>query len=98
MFLLPSSDGLSDIDICASIKFHREQGKLATGSGLSLPGRHGALIRDGLLASELVEKPSGDMAAFSLGGFWQLMDTLYEKTCLKVYGLRVGHLGKHGSG
>ena len=46
-FCFTYGDGLSDIDIAASIAFHRSHGKLATVSAVRPPGRYGALELDG---------------------------------------------------
>jgi glucose-1-phosphate cytidylyltransferase len=47
-FCLTYGDGLSDVDISASIDFHRSHGKLATVTAITPPGRFGVLdIDDG---------------------------------------------------
>ncbi|HAU69003.1 MAG TPA: glucose-1-phosphate cytidylyltransferase [Gammaproteobacteria bacterium] len=70
-FCFTYGDGLSDVDISASIAFHRAQGKLATVTAVSPPGRYGALGRKGNLVSEFVEKPTGDGGMIN-GGFFVL--------------------------
>lgn len=70
-FCFTYGDGVSDIDIAASIAFHREQGKLATVSAVAPPGRYGALQRNGHLVSDFVEKPAGDGGMIN-GGFFVL--------------------------
>lgn len=42
-FCLTYGDGLSDVDITASIEFHKSHGKLATVTAVSPPGRFGVL-------------------------------------------------------
>ena len=42
-FCLTYGDGVGDVDITSLIKFHREQGALATVTAVQLPGRFGAL-------------------------------------------------------
>ena len=42
-FFLTYGDGVSDIDITASVKFHRQHGKMATLTATYSPGRFGAL-------------------------------------------------------
>jgi glucose-1-phosphate cytidylyltransferase len=42
-FCLTYGDGLSDVDISASVKFHKNHGKLATVSAVTPPGRFGVL-------------------------------------------------------
>lgn len=70
-FCFTYGDGLSDVDISASIAFHRAQGKLATVTAVSPPGRYGALERKGNLVNEFVEKPTGDGGMIN-GGFFVL--------------------------
>ena len=43
-FCLTYGDGVSDVDIAASIKFHKEHGKLATITSVLPPGRFLSLI------------------------------------------------------
>jgi len=42
-FCLTYGDGLSDVDITASIKFHQNHGKMATVTAVTPPGRFGIL-------------------------------------------------------
>jgi len=68
-FCLTYGDGVSDIDISASIAFHRQHGKAATLTATYPPGRFGALdIRDGRVHS-FTEKPRGDGALINAGFF-----------------------------
>src|SRR6218665_3410864 len=46
-FCLTYGDGVSDVDISASIKFHKSQGKKATLPATYPPARFGALDLDG---------------------------------------------------
>jgi glucose-1-phosphate cytidylyltransferase len=64
-------DGLSDVDIKASIAFHRGHGKLATVTAVQPPGRYGALERDGEQVTGFSEKPRGDGGLIN-GGFFVL--------------------------
>lgn len=70
-FCFTYGDGVSDVDISASIEFHREHGKLATVAAVLPPGRYGALERRGNLVTRFVEKPRGD-GGFINGGFFVL--------------------------
>lgn len=70
-FCFTYGDGVSDIDIGASIAFHRQHGKLATVTAVQPPGRYGALNRVGNRVSGFTEKPRGDGAAIN-GGFFVL--------------------------
>ena len=70
-FCFTYGDGVSDIDISASIAYHRAHGKAATLTATYPPGRFGALdIREGRVHS-FVEKPRGDGALIN-GGFFVL--------------------------
>lgn len=121
-FCFTYGDGVGDIDITASIAFHRSHGKAATLTATYPPGRFGALeIEQGQVKS-FKEKPKGDGAminggffvlspkvlsqleddstvweqeplmnlaksgelmAFKHHGFWQPMDTLFDKNNLE---------------
>ncbi|MBT8594015.1 glucose-1-phosphate cytidylyltransferase [Polynucleobacter paneuropaeus] len=70
-FCFTYGDGLSDIDISTSIRFHHEHGKLATVSAVAPPGRYGALDCDGSKVLGFAEKPRGDGAVIN-GGFFVL--------------------------
>jgi glucose-1-phosphate cytidylyltransferase len=70
-FCFTYGDGLSDIDIGASIEFHRDQSKLATVTAVVPPGRYGAISRNGDLVSDFTEKPAGDGSMIN-GGFFVL--------------------------
>ena len=70
-FCFTYGDGVSDLDISASIACHRQHGKAATLTATYPPGRFGALdIRDGRVHS-FTEKPRGDGALIN-GGFFVL--------------------------
>ena len=70
-FCFTYGDGVSDVDIGASIRFHRSHGKAATLTATFPPARFGALdIRDGQVMS-FKEKPKGDGAMIN-GGFFVL--------------------------
>ncbi len=70
-FCFTYGDGVSDIDISASIAFHRSHGKSATLGATLPPGRFGALdIQAGKVVS-FKEKPRGDGAMIN-GGFFVL--------------------------
>lgn len=70
-FCFTYGDGVSDVDIRASIDFHRKHGKAATITAVHPPGRFGALdIRDKRV-EQFVEKPLGDGGMIN-GGFFVL--------------------------
>lgn len=70
-FCFTYGDGLSNVDIRASIQFHMDHGKLATVTAVLPPGRYGALERSGDLVTGFVEKPRGDGGVIN-GGFFVL--------------------------
>lgn len=121
-FCFTYGDGVSDVDIAATIEFHRKHGKAATLTAAYPPGRFGALEIDKGQVKSFKEKPKGDGAminggffvlspkvlgylesdstvweqeplmnlandgelmAFSHNGFWQPMDTLFDKNNLE---------------
>jgi len=70
-FCFTYGDGLADVDIAASIAFHKAHGKLATVTAVLPPGRFGSLVRDGDAVRGFVEKPRGD-GGWINGGFFVL--------------------------
>lgn len=70
-FCFTYGDGLSNVDIRASIEFHKQHGKLATVTAVQPPGRYGALQRDGDAVTAFTEKPRGDGGLIN-GGFFVL--------------------------
>ena len=70
-FCLTYGDGVSDVDIAASIQFHLGHGKLATVTAVKPPGKYGALERSGDRVTGFSEKPPGD-GGFINGGFFVL--------------------------
>jgi glucose-1-phosphate cytidylyltransferase len=71
-FCFTYGDGVSDIDVTASIAFHNKHGKLATISAVSPPGRFGALdIHEDKSVTSFIEKPKGDGGLIN-GGFFVL--------------------------
>lgn len=70
-FCFSYGDGVSDVDISATIRFHQQHGKLATVTAVQPPGRFGALERSGDQVTGFVEKPRGDGGLIN-GGFFVL--------------------------
>lgn len=68
-FCLTYGDGLGNVDITASIDFHKKQGRKATMTVVSPPGRFGATVLDGDRVSAFQEKPLGDGARINAGFF-----------------------------
>ncbi|MGE6212878.1 glucose-1-phosphate cytidylyltransferase [Comamonas aquatica] len=70
-FCFTYGDGVGDIDITASIKFHRQHKKFATLTATYPPGRFGALDIQEKQVMSFKEKPKGDGAMIN-GGFFVL--------------------------
>ena len=70
-FCFTYGDGVSNLDIAATIAFHRQHGRLATVTAVQPPGRYGALQLDGAIVTGFVEKPRGDGGLIN-GGFFVL--------------------------
>ncbi len=76
-FCFTYGDGLSDVNIGASIDFHRRHGRLATVTTVSPPGRYGAIEREGDQVTRFVEKPPGDGGVIN-GGFFVLSPAVLD--------------------
>lgn len=70
-FFMTYGDGVSDVDISALLRFHREHNKLATLTAILPPGRFGVLSLQAGQVRAFAEKPKGDNA-FINGGFFVL--------------------------
>jgi glucose-1-phosphate cytidylyltransferase len=70
-FCLTYGDGVSDIDIAASISFHHQHQALATMTAVQPAGRWGSLDLDGDRIAEFREKLAGD-GGWINGGFFVL--------------------------
>ncbi len=69
-FLLTYGDGVSNVDIKASVEFHKKNGKLCTVTSVQPSGRFGALdIREDNRVHSFLEKPKGD-GSWINGGFF----------------------------
>ena len=76
-FCFTYGDGVADIDIGESIKFHFAHGKLATVTAVQPPGRYGALEMTGSQVTGFTEKPRGDGGLIN-GGFFVLSPDCIE--------------------
>lgn len=70
-FCFTYGDGVADVNIGATIEFHRKHGKQATVTAVLPPGRFGMLERDGDIVRGFTEKPRGD-GSWINGGFFVL--------------------------
>ena len=64
-------DGVSDVDIAASVEFHRSHGKLVTITSVQPLSRYGALGLDGSTVTSFREKPDEE-GGWINGGFFVL--------------------------
>lgn len=73
-FCLTYGDGLSDVNIGESVKFHKSQNVLATLVAVQQPGRFGAftLTENDSQIHHFAEKPSGGDSPWINGGFFVL--------------------------
>ena len=78
VFCFTYGDGVGDIDITASIEFHKQHGKQATLTATYPPGRFGALDITNGAVKRFKEKPKGDGALIN-GGFFILSSKVLEK-------------------
>lgn len=76
-FCLTYGDGVGDIDITASVRFHANHGKAATLTASIPPGRFGALDIDGQYVKKFMEKPKGEGGMIN-GGFFVLSPKVLE--------------------
>lgn len=91
-FCLTYGDGVSDLDIAATLRFHEAHGGLATITAVYPPRRFGVLDLDGDRVREFREKPHGE-GGFINGGFFVLSpkvgayldgdDTVWEQAPLQ---------------
>jgi len=70
-FCVTYGDGVSDVDIAATIAFHNKHGKLVTVTAVQPPARFGGLGVQGTAISEFQEKPKGE-GGWINGGFFVL--------------------------
>lgn len=76
-FCFTYGDGVSDVDISATLAFHKAHGKAATLTATFPPGRFGALdIQQGQVLN-FKEKPKGDGALIN-GGFFVLSPSVLK--------------------
>jgi glucose-1-phosphate cytidylyltransferase len=76
-FCFTYGDGVADVDITASVAFHRAHGKLATITAVQPPGRYGALNLAATQVTGFTEKPKGDGGRIN-GGFFVLSPRVLE--------------------
>jgi len=77
-FCFTYGDGVSDVNISELIKFHSEQGCLATVTAVQPPGRFGSLDLQGQKIVDFEEKPHGD-GSWINGGYFVLSPKVIER-------------------
>ena len=70
-FCMTYGDGVSNVDVSASIAFHQSHGQLVTVTAVQPPARFGGLQIDGTTISSFQEKPNGE-GGWVNGGFFVL--------------------------
>ena len=81
-FCLTYGDGISNVNILESIKFHKNNKKLATMTTVQPAGRFGAVEIEGNYIKKFVEKPIGD-GGWINGGFFVLNKKLLTISKMK---------------
>ena len=76
-FCFTYGDGLSDLDIAATIDFHKSHGKYATLTATYPPGRFGALDLKNKQVKSFKEKPRGDGGKIN-GGYFILSPKIFS--------------------
>jgi glucose-1-phosphate cytidylyltransferase len=76
-FCMTYGDGVGDVDVAASIAFHRAQGAVATVTVVPPPGRYGIVALDGDRVRSFREKQTSDDAWIN-GGFFVLSPRVFD--------------------
>ena len=80
-FCFTYGDGLSDVDVAATIAFHRAEGRAATVTAVHPPGRWGTIAQDPVDQGRVMafeEKPPGDGNLIN-GGFFVLSPSVIDR-------------------
>ena len=76
-FLMTYGDGLSDVDISATVELHKSQKREATLVAVQQPGRFGAIEIRNHTVHNFKEKPTGD-GSWINGGFFVLEPSVFN--------------------
>jgi glucose-1-phosphate cytidylyltransferase len=76
-FCFTYGDGVTDLDIGETIRFHRKHGRIGTLTAIQPPGRYGAVQIDNHVVQQFQEKPAGD-GAWINGGFFVLEPGVFD--------------------
>ncbi|RPD44984.1 glucose-1-phosphate cytidylyltransferase [Hymenobacter sediminis] len=79
-FCLTYGDGVGDVNIREAVRYHRQQGALATLTAVRQPGRFGVFnLQDtSSLVSGFTEKPEGGETPWINGGFFVLEPAIFD--------------------
>lgn len=77
VFFFTYGDGVGNIDIAASLDFHRRHGRYATLTATYPPGRFGAVDIEGGVVRAFLEKPQGDGGMIN-GGYFVLSPEVFN--------------------
>jgi len=76
-FCLTYGDGLANVDIGKTIKYHQSHGNLATVTTVAPSGRFGVIKADGDRVTNFVEKPDGEGTLIN-GGYFVLSPKIVD--------------------
>lgn len=76
-FCMTYGDGVGNIDVAATLRFHQDHKGLATMTAVQPPGRFGALVLDQDQVVDFAEKPVGD-GGWINGGFFVLEPEIFD--------------------
>ena len=76
-FMATYGDGVSDIDLTALLRFHKEHGRLATLTAVRPPARFGGLVFEGDVITQFTEKPQIGEGWIN-GGFFILEPGVFD--------------------
>jgi glucose-1-phosphate cytidylyltransferase len=77
-FCMTYGDGVSNVDITATIDHHKKSGLLATLTAIRPPGRFGVTVLEGDKVVQFAEKPAGD-GSYINGGFFVLEPEVVDR-------------------
>lgn len=77
-FCMTYGDGVGNVDISASIAFHKNHGKSVTVTAVQAPARFGSLAIDGTTIKGFQEKPIGE-GGWINGGFFILKPSVLDE-------------------
>jgi glucose-1-phosphate cytidylyltransferase len=76
-FLMTYGDGLCDVDISATVEFHKSKKRMATLVAVQQPGRFGSIEINDCIVNNFKEKPTGE-GSWINGGFFVLEPSVFN--------------------